>query len=399
MSSSFLKVHEKPIRADHVGSLLRPLALFEKHSLLEQGKCSREDLKRAQDEAVVNLVQLQKSLNLATITDGEATKASFYDGVFEKLEGMIFMPERPINEFKRYMPHIAMLYAMGKPSDATFYCNGKIKRTKPFYVEEFKALKSAVAPEDVKRIKINVCAPTWWHHRHGSDLSYDLSVYKTDDEFFSDLGKAYREEFQELYELGCRNIQIDDPTFAFFCYEPTIAGMKAEGLDPDEILDTYIRATNYCTKDRPKDLRIGLHMCRGNYKGLHFCEGGYDNIAAKVFTGLDVDALYLEFDDERSGTFEPLKHVPLDKTVVLGLVSSKTGKLESIDELKKRVNEAAIAMSKDSPKRSKETAKNQLWISPQCGFASVWQGNPITEEEEKAKLKLIVEAAKQIWTD
>jgi methionine synthase II (cobalamin-independent) len=182
--------------ADHVGSLLRPQALLEKRAQLEQGNCTTDDLKQAEDEAVAQFVQLQKELGLATWTDGEAKKASFFDGVFEKLEGMEFMPQRPINEFKRYMPHIAMLYAMGAPSDATFYCNGKIKRTKPFYVDEFKALKAVVAPEEVKNIKINFAAPTWWHHRHGSLLSYDLNVYKTDDEFFSDLGAAYREEIQ-----------------------------------------------------------------------------------------------------------------------------------------------------------------------------------------------------------
>ncbi|KAF5385436.1 hypothetical protein D9757_005342 [Collybiopsis confluens] len=402
-------------RADHVGSLLRPPTLFEKRTLFEQHKCSLAELRQAEDDAVTELVELQRSLDLATWTDGESKKASFFDGVFENLEGMLFMPARPINEFKRYMPHIgasssgrpcpslswplAMLYAMGAPSDATFYCNGKIKRTKPFYVEEFKALKRVVPEQDVERIKINVCAPTWWHHRHGSTLSYDTNIYRTDDEFFSDLGTAYREEFQELYQLGCRNIQIDDPTFAFFCYEPTLAGMRAEGINPAELLDTYIRAINYCTKDRPKDLRIGLHICRGNYKGLHFCEGSYDHIAERVFTGMDVDALYLEYDDDRSGSFDALKHVPLDKTVVLGLICSKNGNLESIEKLKEQVDEAATVMSKGNLKRSKEAAMKQLWISPQCGFAAVWQGNPVTEQEEKAKLELVVEAARQIWKD
>ncbi|KAF9076211.1 hypothetical protein BDP27DRAFT_1211056 [Rhodocollybia butyracea] len=395
MSNSPVKALQSFPRATHVGSLLRPRVLFEKRSQLEEGKCSAKDLKDAEDIAVGDVLELQRSLGISEITDGEMKKASFFDGVFEKLEGMVYMPARPITEFKRYIPYIAMLYAAGAPTDATYYCNGKIKRTKPFYVEEFKALRSLVSPEEVKNIKVNMCPPAWWHHRHGSQLSYDLNVYKNDDEFFDALGVAYRAEFKELYELGCRNIQLDDPTFAFFCYDPTIEGMKAEGVDPDALLETYIRSVNVCTKDRPSDLKVGLHMCRGNYKGFHFCEGGYDRIAEKVFVGLDVDTLYLEYDDERSGSFEPLKHVPLNKTVVLGLVTTKNPKLENIDDLKRRVDEAATVMSQGNPKRSKEIALNH----PQCGFASVWQGNPLTEEDQKNKLTLVVETAKQIWRD
>jgi methionine synthase II (cobalamin-independent) len=294
---------------------------------------------------------------------------------------------------------------------------GRIKRTKPFYVDEFKALKKLVAPEvsaslflqqfmipmnhivvkEVKNIKINMCAPAWWHHRHGSDLSYDLNVYKNDTEFFDDLGAAYQAEFQELYELGCRYIQIDDPTFAFFCYEPTTAGMKEAGVDPEALLDTYVHSINACTKNRPSDLNVAVHICRGNYRGIHFCEGSYEPIAEKVFKGLDVDTLFLEFDDERSGGFDPLKHVPSNKTVVLGLVTTKKPNLESIDDLKSRVYKAAAAM--ENPLRSKEAALNQLCISPQCGFASTWHGNPITEEDEKKKLRLVVETAKQLWQD
>ncbi|KAJ3763032.1 hypothetical protein EV360DRAFT_78718 [Lentinula raphanica] len=373
MSKSPAKLHP-PFRAEHVGSLIRPRPLFDKRCELEEGKCTVEDLKEVENDAVKHVVELQRSLGIRSITDGEVKKASFYDGVFEKLDGMVFMPERPIHEFK-----------------------GKIRRTKPFYVEEFKAIKRVVPPEEVKNIKINMCPPSWWHHRHGSDLAYDRNVYSNDDEFFDDLGAAYRAEFAELYELGCRNIQLDDPTFAFFCYEPTLSGMREAGVDPEKLLDTYIRSINVCTKDRPTDLRIGLHMCRGNYKGLHFCEGGYDAIAEKVFIGLDVDTLYLEFDDERSGSFDPLKFVPLNKMVVLGLVTSKNPKLENIEDLKRRVDEAATAMSSGNSIRSKEVALNQLCLSPQCGFASVWQGNPVTEEDEKKKLALIVETAKQIW--
>ncbi|KAJ8083929.1 hypothetical protein PM082_002696 [Marasmius tenuissimus] len=287
------------------------------------------------------------------------------------------------------------MQASGVPHFPSIYCNGKIKRTKPFYVDQFKFTKSVVPPEDVENIKVNVCAPTWFHQRHGSDQTYDLNVYKNDDEYFDDLGVAYRAEFKELYDLGCRHIQIDDPTFAFFCHPGTAEGMQEIGVDPQALLNTYIRAINVCTEGRPEDLTISLHICRGNYRGQHFCAGGYEPIG-EVFHKLDVDALYLEYDDERSGTFEPLKHVPRNKTVVLGLVTTKNGQVETIEELKERVHKAAEAMAR-SGTRSKEEALNQLCISPQCGFASTWEGNPITEEEQKMKLTLLVEAANQIW--
>ncbi|KAK7059029.1 hypothetical protein VNI00_001653 [Paramarasmius palmivorus] len=375
MTSSSTLHLRPPFRAEHVGSLLRTQPLYEKRALLEEGKCSREDLKQVEDEAVKHVVTLQRELGIKTITDGEMRRDQFYDGVFDNLEGMVFLPERPITEFKvtglsiylltlfkhtdqRYIPFIGFMYASGVPHFPTYYCNGRIKRTKPFYVDQFKYTRSVVSPEEVPHIKINVCAPSWFHQRHGSDLTYDLNVYKNDEEYFADLGVAYRAEFQELYDLGCRHIQIDDPTFAFFCHDPTIAAMKEHGVDPRALLDTYIRAINICTQGRPKDLTISLHICRGNFKGLHFCEGGYDFIAEKVFNGLDVDALYLEFDDARSGDFAPLKHIPRNKTVVLGLVTTKNPQLETVDTVKTRVEEAVAVMSQDGS-RTREEALNQ----------------------------------------
>ncbi|KAF9270155.1 UROD/MetE-like protein [Marasmius fiardii PR-910] len=388
---------QPPFRADHVGSFLRPRPLRDLFSDLREGKCSSHDLEVPQTEAIKEVVALQQGVGIKSITDGEMRRAQFFDGVFEKLEGMVFNP-RPITEFKKYIAFVAFLHANGVPAFPSFYCNGKIKRTKPFYVDNFKFLKTLVPPEDVQNIKVNMCAPTWFHQRHGSDQTYDLNVYKNDDEYFDDLGIAYQEEIKELYDLGCRHIQIDDPTFIIFCNDRTIAEMKDAGVDAQVLLDTYIRATNRCTKDRPKDLTISLHMCRGNYMGQHYFEGSYDGIADQVFHKLDVDAFYLEYDDERSGTFAPLKHVPRNKTVVLGLVTTKRDELETVEGLKARVDEAATAMAQ-SGVRSKEEALNQLCISTQCGFASTWEGNPISEEAQKQKLALLVEAAKQIWPE
>ncbi|KAJ7169815.1 hypothetical protein C8R46DRAFT_1090114 [Mycena filopes] len=387
-----------PYRVEHVGSLIRPKELYDLHVLREQGKASREDIKAAEDAAVNHVVKIQRDLGLGTITDGEMRREVFFEGVFEKLEGMIELPNRPLSEFKMYIPHVKLMsQMMNMTTMPSFYCSGKIKRTVPFYVDDFKALKSAVPPEDVSRIKINMCPPTWIHQRHGSDMTYDPAVYKSDDEYFDDLGIAYRAEIKELYELGCRNIQLDDPTFCYFCSADMIKEMEAEGVDHEALLSTYIRAINLCTVDRPHDLNIGVHMCRGNMSGIHFSEGGYDRIASRLFTSVDVDTFYMEYDNERSGDFAPLKHLPPNKVVVLGIVTTKSPKLEDPEALKARVHEAANVIAAGIQPRSKEEALNQLCISPQCGFASVWQGNPVTEEDEKRKMQLLQEVAKSVW--
>ncbi|KAJ6519752.1 hypothetical protein C8R45DRAFT_1085714 [Mycena sanguinolenta] len=387
-----------PFRVEHIGSFVRPKELYDLRELLEQGKCAREDLIPAEDAAVAHVVKLQRDLGLGSITDGDMRQGVYFEGVFDKLEGMTYLPHRPMTEFKPYIPHVKILSAMGVTESPTWYCSGKIKRTVPFYVDHFKALKAVVPPEDAGRIKVNMCPPSWIHQRHGSDLTYDPAVYKSDDEYFNDLGIAYRAEIKELYELGCRNIQLDDPTFCYFCNEDMISGMEAAGVDHEALLDTYIRATNLCTADRPADLHIGLHMCRGNFRGgVHFSEGGYHRIAVKLFNSVDVDTFYLEYDNERSGDFSPLKHLPPNKAAVLGIVTTKSPKLEDVQALKARIHEAADVVAAGLPPRSKEAALNQLCISPQCGFASVWQGNPVTEEDQTAKLQLLLQVAKEVW--
>ncbi|KAL9715874.1 hypothetical protein Ac2012v2_000317 [Leucoagaricus gongylophorus] len=220
------------------------------------------------------------------------------------------------------------------------------------------------------------------------------------DEYFDDLGQAYRAEIKELYYLGCRHIQIDDPTFCYFCNDSMIVQMEAAGVDHEALFDTYIRAINICTAERPNDLTISVHMCRGNFRGgLHFTEGSYARIAAKLFRNLDVDTFYLEYDTPRAGDFSPLRHLPLDKVVVLGLVTTKNARLESMKKLKSRINEAVDVLCHGTPKRSRKVALSQLCISPQCGFASVWEGNPLTEADELRKLTLVTETARQVWKD
>ncbi|KAF9456649.1 hypothetical protein BDZ94DRAFT_1275154 [Collybia nuda] len=395
MSPRSLHIHP-PFRAEHIGSLIRPTALYQGRLLFDAKQCSKEDLRELENEAIKAVVEMQREVGIKSITDGELRRAIFFQGVFDNLEGFKGL-NRPIETCKRYIPHIAPHYESGTKEIATFFCDGKIKRTKPFYVEDFKYLKSLVAPEDVKNIKIAMGAPNWIHQRHLSKETYDLSIYKNDDEFFDDLGVAYRAEIAELYENGCRHIQIDNPSFCFFCSESMITGMKNDGQDPEALFDTYVRAMNLCTRGRPEDLTLSVHMCRGNNRGMHFAEGSYAQVATKLFNSLDVDTFYLEYDTERAGDFAPLAHLPLNKVAVLGLVTTKKPQLESIDEIETRVNEAVDAMCKGDQGRSRDQALNQLCISTQCGFASAWQGNPVTEDDQRKKLQLLVAAAKRIW--
>lgn len=319
----------------------------------------------------------------------------FYEGMFEKLEGMSIIPNRILSESKLYIPYVAAFKAMGFTGYTSVYCN--IQRKRGIHTEDLIFLKGLVAPEEVKHLKITICGPTWMHSRHGSEYTYDQAVYKSDDDYFADLIRAYREELTELYDLGCRHIQFDEPTFAFFCSESVIAGMEHAGVDHEALLDQYISVYNAILQEQPADLTLSLHTCRGNYKGIHFSEGGFDRIAVKFFNDLNINCYYLEYDSERAGSLEPLQYLPLHKTVVLGLVTSKSAQMENLGDIRERVEKAVDSISQGNPKRSREDALNQVCISPQCGFASVFEGKPLSEEDERRKLGLVVEAAKQIW--
>ncbi|EPT03867.1 hypothetical protein FOMPIDRAFT_1022060 [Fomitopsis schrenkii] len=388
---------DPPCRAEHIGSFLRPAELVAKRGEYESHKCTHEELRVVEDESIPAIVRLQQEVGIKTITDGEMRRGSFYEGMFEKLGGMTIVPARSLSTFKAYLPYVAIFHMMGLTEWSSIYTTGKIKRTKGVHTDDFKYLKALVSPEHVKYIKITICGPTWMHLRHGSEYTYDKSVYASDAEYFEDLIKAYREEIDELYQLGCRNIQFDDPTFAFFCAESMITGMEQASVNHEELLDMYIDLYNAILANRPEDLTVGIHTCRGNFKGMHYSDGSIERIAEKYFGNLNVDCYYLEYDTERSGGLEPLRFLPPTKTVVLGIVSTKVAQLEGIAELKARVEEAVGIISHGQPKRSRQEALNQLCLSPQCGFASVYEGNPITPEEQRRKLELVVEAAKQIW--
>ncbi|EIN14151.1 UROD/MetE-like protein [Punctularia strigosozonata HHB-11173 SS5] len=392
------KLHlNPPFRADHIGSLKRPAYLLQKRAEFDAKKCTIEELREVEDKAINAIVDMQRQLGIKAFTDGEFRRHMFYDGVFDNLEGMEYVPEVPLHLFMDYVPDVSAFKKLDFKKADSYLCKGKLKRTKPFYTSQFEYLKSITSPEEHGNIKITMCAPEWFHLRHG-DYAYPKDVYANDSEYFDDIAKAYQEEIKDLYALGCRNIQFDDPLLAYFCADSMLKGMEERNIDHESLLNEYVRVYNKCLEGHPSDMTTGLHLCRGNFRdGKHFSEGGYDRIAIKLFNEIDVDTYYLEYDTERAGTFEPLKFLPKNKSVVLGLITSKFPKLEDPEEMKKRIYAAAETIAHGNPPRSKEEALNQICISPQCGFASHSEGNPVSEEDVKKKLSLVSQIAKDVW--
>ncbi|EIM83778.1 UROD/MetE-like protein [Stereum hirsutum FP-91666 SS1] len=388
-----------PFRADHIGSLKRPASLLQKRREYDEKKISLEELVAEEDKSIDAIVRMQNEVGIKSVTDGEFRRHMFYDGVFDNLEGMRYVSDVPLEWFMDYVPDTFAFKQHSFKNAASYLCEGKLRRTKPFYKSQFEYLKKITPPEEHKNIKLTMCAPEWFHLRHG-EHAYPKDVYANDDGYFADIAVAYQEEIKELYSLGCRNIQFDDPLLAYFCAESMITGMDEVGIDHEKLLSTYIKAYQACLHGRPADMNVGLHLCRGNFRdGRHFSEGGYDRIAVRLFTEIPVDCYYLEYDTDRAGTFEPLKYLPKEKVVVLGLVTSKFPKLEDKEELKARVHAAATVIANGVEPRSQEEALNQICISPQCGFASHADGNPVTEADVVKKLSLLVQTAKEIWSD
>lgn len=352
-----------PFRADHIGSLLRPKKLrqaFREH--LEQ-RISEKDLRAAQDEAIRDVVQLQRDCGLQVVTDGEFRRVSYWEKFVRLTRGL---------EVKDAM--FTFHDAEGHESKFTApYVSGKVARAEPITLDELGFGNN----------KITVPAPSTMHFYRFADWG---SAYDSAEAFFRDLGKVYQAEIAELAKAGCKYVQIDEVAVAILCDPAAREKVKAGGGNPDRLVDLYIDAINEAVKNRPPQVRVGVHVCRGNYKGMYLSEGGYDSVAERFFGRTNVDHFLLEFDTPRAGGFAPLRFVPSDKGVVLGLVSSKTPQLESLELLKRRSDEAA-----------KYIDLSRLAISPQCGFASSIGGNPVTEADERAKLSLCVNAARSIW--
>jgi len=320
----------------------------------------------------------------------------FWGTFFPGLDGFEEIQNPDIDIFRMYVPDIAAFTESGHKPGETVICTGKIKHVGSTYVDQWNYLKSLPGVKQ-HEAKLTLAAPKWYHLRDKTSRAYPKEIYANDAEYFADIAKAYRAELKILYDNGLRNVQIDDPNLAYFCSEKMLQGFKENNESADDLLDAYIKLYNDCLSERPADLHVGVHLCRGNFVGgRHFSEGGYDAIATKLFRDLNVDTYYLEYDTPRSGGFEPLKFLPKNKNVILGLVTSKFPELENVEEMKKKVYQAAETISQGTGE-TKEEALNRVGVSPQCGFASHSDGNNVGKEDMVKKLKLVRKLADELW--
>jgi 5-methyltetrahydropteroyltriglutamate--homocysteine methyltransferase len=366
-----------PFRADHVGSLLRPAAL--KHAREEHGagRIDASALRAAEDEAVREVVAMQREAGLRSATDGEFRRQSWHMDFIYSLGGINKVQDGNL----RVKFHNADGDIEWAPPSA--HVDERVRLDRTIFADAFAFLRDTVA-EGITP-KLTIPSPSMVHYR-GGRASIDESVYPDMESFWTDLTDAYAAQVRGVYELGCRYLQLDDTSLAYL-NDPEQRRHVAEiGGDPEHQHETYIANINRALAGRPDDLRVTTHMCRGNFASSWVASGGYDFVAEALFGGLDVDGFFLEYDDERSGGFEPLRYVPKGKQVVLGLVTSKRPELESKDALKRRIEEASRYVDGD-----------QLCLSPQCGFSSTLEGNNLTIDDQFAKLRLIVETAEEVW--
>ncbi len=361
-----------PFRADHVGSLLRPPALLRARAGRAAGTITADQLTQAEDDAIRDAVAMQEAVGLRSATDGEFRRAEWHTDFIARLGGLSYAAEwTPVPIF-------------GSDTDTVYEAHavevtGKVHLAEPVFADHFQFLASAVTTAVPK---LTIPSPSMAHFR--ADLSG--SGYAGQDEFRADLATAYADEITALAALGCRYLQFDDTLFAFLNDPAWRERAAATGLDPEHQHEINVAVINQALAGRPDGLAVTVHMCRGNYRSAWFSSGGYDFVAEAVFSGLHADGYFLEYDDERSGTFEPLRFVPAGKMIVLGLVTTKTPALESKDDLKRRVEAAARYVDGD-----------QLCLSPQCGFASTVDGNALTLDQQRAKLDLVVQTAAELW--
>jgi 5-methyltetrahydropteroyltriglutamate--homocysteine methyltransferase len=364
-----------PFRADHVGSLLRPPALLAARRRQKDGEIARDELRRIEDTQICDVVAQQEATGLRSITDGEFRRTFFHIDFLERLQG-VTVSGGIETRFKRRDGEIDF-------APPSLSITGKLRHAADIQKPDFLFLKSVTRQTP----KVTIPSPTMVHFR-GSRQTIDINAYPDLGEFFADLTECYRAELDSLYQAGCRYLQMDDTNLAYLCDPKLRAGARERGHDPDQLPRAYAALINSIIDHRPNDLTVAVHLCRGNFKSAWVAEGGYEPVADVLFNELNVDAYFLEYDDERAGDFRPLRLVPKHKTVVLGLVTTKVGELESKQMLITRLKEAARYMPLEN-----------MCLSPQCGFSSTVEGNAITQEQQWAKLRLVVDTAREIWGD
>ena len=361
-----------PYRADEVGSILRTAPLKEARARREKGEIAAAQLKAVEDEEVRKIVRKQEEVGLKLATDGEFRRSWWHFDFIGGLKGAeIYNAEQGI-QFKGVQTQARALRVTGKldfPADHPM-------------IEHFKFLKASTAVTP----KMTIPSPAVVHFRGGRN-SISTAAYPEMDAFFEDLGKTYGKAIRAFYDAGCRYLQLDDTVWAYLCSDDELAKATARGDDPDKLPATYARIINTALKSKPADMVVTTHVCRGNFRSRWISEGGYEPVAEQLLAGVDYDGYFLEYDTDRAGGLEPLRFLPKGKKrVVVGLVTSKTGELERKDDIKRRLDEAARYAPLD-----------QLCLSPQCGFASTEEGNTLTEDEQWAKLRLVVDVAREVW--
>jgi methionine synthase II (cobalamin-independent) len=363
-----------PFRADHVGSLLRPKALVEAREKKNRGEISAAALREAEDKAIREAVKLQEDLGFKVATDGEFRRTFWHLDFLEQFSNVTVVPPSIKASFHTHAGDIQF-------APPGIRIDGKLSRPHPIFVDHFKFLKSVtkVTP------KLTIPAPSNMHFR-GGRKAIDAKAYPDLGEFYADLARVYNEEVRDLAAAGCRYLQIDEVNFAYLCDPKLREQVQNIGSDPKTLPQTYAKLLNESLAGRPADMVTAMHLCRGNFRSAWVAEGGYEPVADVLFNQIDVNGYFLEYDDERSGDFAPLRFVPKGKVVILGLVTTKLSQLETKDALKRRIEEAA-----------KYCPLDQLALSPQCGFSSTIEGNNITLADEIAKLTLVVETAKEVW--
>jgi 5-methyltetrahydropteroyltriglutamate--homocysteine methyltransferase len=362
-----------PFRADHVGSFLRPAALLAARDQHKAGSLTASQLREVEDSAIREIVRMQEDVGLSSATDGEFRRTYFHIDFLEQLEGVDTQGGLTIS-FRRKDSNVDF-------APPVMHVTDRVRHRAPIQRRDFQFLRSVTKLVP----KVTIPSPTMLHFR-GGRAAISQDAYPDLEVFYSDVAAAYKSELQTLGEAGCTYVQLDDTNLAYLCDPKMREGARSRGDDPSELPRRYARLINAAIDGRPAGMTAAVHLCRGNFKSAWAAEGGYEPVAEVLFNELQVDAYFLEYDDVRSGDFEPLRFVPKGKVVVLGLVSTKLAALESKDEIKRRIDQAARFVPLE-----------QLCLSPQCGFSSTVHGNEITHEVQRAKLGLVVEIASEVW--
>ncbi|MDA0275886.1 MAG: 5-methyltetrahydropteroyltriglutamate--homocysteine S-methyltransferase [Proteobacteria bacterium] len=361
-----------PSRADHVGSFLRPKYLLEARDRKAKGEMSAADLRKVEDRAIAEIVKFQEDVGLKAITDGEFRRTYFHIDFLEQVGGvktdLPVMIKRPDGSLELAPPLIKVI--------------DKVRHAKDIQLADFQYLKSRTT----RTPKVTIPSPTMLHFR-GGRAGIDRKAYpELEPDFYEDVAQAYGEELASLSKAGCNYVQMDDTNLAYLCDDKMRAAAQARGDDPNELPHRYAKFVNRVAAKKPAGMTLAVHLCRGNFQSTWAAQGGYEPVAEALLSEMNVDAYFLEYDDARSGDFKPLRFLPKGKIVVLGLVTTKLGELEKKDDLKRRIDEAA-----------KYAPLDQLAISPQCGFSSTVHGNKIAVEAQRAKLRLVIETAEEVW--